>query len=85
MCRIVKLGPQNYGPENLYSYAVVSDGFQLSLFVLARDPQEFRQHYEGEVLNWLQQNGFTEPWNKPLPVYQVRPEERCNINLALLE
>eukprot|EP01138_Halocafeteria_seosinensis_P012780 gb/GECG01013056.1/.p1 GENE.gb/GECG01013056.1/~~gb/GECG01013056.1/.p1 ORF type:complete len:219 (+),score=16.23 gb/GECG01013056.1/:1-657(+) len=67
---IVNLGPQNYGHENLYSYAVVSDGFQLSLFVLARDPQEFRQKYESDVLNWLNQHGFTNPLNKPYPVYQ---------------
>ena len=48
--RIVNLGPQNYGHENLYSYAVVSDGLEASLFVLARDPADFRENYEQTVL-----------------------------------
>ena len=48
--RILKLGPKNYGHENLYSYSVVSDGLEANLFVLARDPSDFQKNYEQDVL-----------------------------------
>ncbi len=42
---IIGLGPNNWGPNHdLYSWAVVTDNMQLSLFVLARDPVIFKVH-----------------------------------------
>ena len=39
---------------------------KLSLFVLARDPELFKAKYDAEVSQWLKDNGFTNPINKPI-------------------
>ena len=52
---IVALGPVL---EQTYQWAVVSDPFGASLFVLARDPDTFFQQYNADVLQYLQANGF---------------------------
>ncbi len=46
---IIALGPETFGDDGLYAYAVVTNGNRSQLFVLARDPDEFRADYEDEV------------------------------------
>lgn len=67
---IVMLGPETYGPVGLYEYAVVSDPFQASLFILARDPSTFNALYNTTVINYLEAAGYIFPWNIPLPTVQ---------------
>lgn len=63
------LGPP-VGPKNLYDFAVVSDPLNLSLFVLARDPDTFRAKYNTAVLTYLKEQGFTNALNRPTPTMQ---------------
>lgn len=69
---IVKLGPIH---ENRYRYAVVSGpisrffGTRFSLYVLARDINEYQHKYESEVKQWCQKNNFRFFWNKYIPTY----------------
>jgi len=67
---VVKLGPPSFGEQGLYQYSVVTDNFQATLFVLARDVDTFRSQYDAEVKSWLAENGFTYPWNKPIATVQ---------------
>ena len=65
---VVKLGPVI---DNYYDYSVVSDDKKLSLFVLARDITRFFNNYDEEVLTFLQDEGFTMKFNKPLITNQT--------------
>eukprot|EP00039_Didymoeca_costata_P005596 m.82837 g.82837 ORF g.82837 m.82837 type:complete len:213 (-) comp12890_c0_seq1:206-844(-) len=72
---VIQLGPQNYaGPgcthAPCYTYAVVSDQFEASLFVLARNPTIFKATYEATVLSKLKEQGFTKFFDKPEVIYQ---------------
>jgi lipocalin len=67
---VALLGPSNMQNQGLYDYAVVSDPFNFSLFVLARDPVQFRAEYDSFVTQWLTQKGFTNFLNTPTPTYQ---------------
>merc|ERR1712141_338266 len=65
---VMKLGPvstytainEDYEEEEreLYSYSLVTDPSRLNMFVLARDVEEFRELYEEEALEFLDDNGF---------------------------
>ncbi len=46
---IVSLGPESFGPDNLYQYSIITNEGGRSLFVLARDPEIFYQEYDDEV------------------------------------
>ena len=63
------LGPQTYNGDSTcapcYEYSVVSDPFNLSLFVLARDPQTFYSQYNATVIKQIVKAGFTESYNSP--------------------
>lgn len=69
---IVKLGPIQ---ENVYRYAIVSGpltsffGTRFSLYVLARNRQEYKLKYEKEVKKWCKDNNFRFFWNKYIPSY----------------
>ena len=69
---IVKLGPIQ---QNLYRYAIVSGpltsyiGTRFSLYVLARNPEEYKIKYEKEVKKWCKDNNFRFFWNKYIPSY----------------
>jgi len=65
---IVKLGPLD--SNNQYSYSIVTDNTQTSLFVLARDVAQFNSDYDAEVKEFLQNNGFTGFRNSPIPTTQ---------------
>ena len=60
---VLKLGPVE---DDQYKYAVISDPIRLSLFVLARDPDDFNTRFEAEVLSFLSDDGFTRWINKPV-------------------
>jgi lipocalin len=54
-----------------YQYAVVSDEFRITLFVLARDVQGFNSTYNDYVVNsLLPELGFS-GFNGPIPIQQV--------------
>ena len=64
---IVKLGPIKNGQ---YQYAIVSGpltswlGTRFSLYVLARDSQDYLDNYESEVIDWCQDNNYIFFWNQ---------------------
>ncbi|XP_077979532.1 apolipoprotein D-like [Glandiceps talaboti] len=65
---VVKLGPKETQADGSleYQYAIVTDNLSAFLFVLARDVDEFRLKYDYEVRSWLDANGFTKPFNRPV-------------------
>lgn len=65
------LGPATYGPQSLYQYAVVSDPFQLSLFVLVRDVSDYFATYDSTVRAWLNNTGFNNILNTPILTTQT--------------
>lgn len=71
---IVKLGDIEPG-QSQYPYAIVSVPFQTSLFILARDVEEFRLKYKDSVLQLVKDMGFKYFFNKPIETYQ---SEECN-------
>ena len=64
---VIKLGPVI---DDKYEYSIVSGslsnylGTRFSLYVLARDVNDFREKYEKQVIQWCENNGFVFPWNK---------------------
>jgi len=60
---IYDLGPIENGQ---YQYAIVSDPKQRTLYVLARDVDDFMERYDKIVLQTLQEMGFTKSFNEPL-------------------
>jgi len=54
---VYNLGPEN---NNYYDWAIVSDPLKLSLFVLARDVDEYYENYDNEVLDILTDYGFND-------------------------
>lgn len=67
---VLALGPVE---NNLYQWAVVSDPFRVSLFVLARDVADFQSRFQATVLSFLSANGFNGLLNSPL----VTPQVNC--------
>ena len=69
---IIKLGPleETFPSVPLYQYAVVTDSQRVTLFVLARDPQEFRARFDEEVLAFVKEEGFTRFYNAPKATVQ---------------
>ena len=69
---VLELGPI---VDGLYDYSIVSDSKALSLYVLARNVDRFYKLYDKQVLESLQEFGFTKPINSPLTMNQTD----CNI------
>lgn len=67
---VVALGDIPAG-TNKYPWSVVSTPFGTDLFILARDPNQFRTTYQTEVLDLVKAKGFTKSYNKPLETYQA--------------
>ena len=67
---VIKLGPQTFGDDNLYEYAVVSTPNKMLAWVLARDPKSFKEKHDKEVLEFMNSNGFNWFWNRPRESYQ---------------
>eukprot|EP00598_Pedospumella_elongata_P011672 CAMPEP_0185011820 /NCGR_PEP_ID=MMETSP1098-20130426/97983_1 /TAXON_ID=89044 /ORGANISM="Spumella elongata, Strain CCAP 955/1" /LENGTH=211 /DNA_ID=CAMNT_0027540861 /DNA_START=67 /DNA_END=702 /DNA_ORIENTATION=+ len=64
---ILELGPVN--TSGYYDWAIVSDSFSSTLFVLARDPATFNAQYKESVYTELTKLGFT-GYSAPIDVYQ---------------
>ena len=62
---VVKIGPVI---EDEYQYAVVSDPYELGLYVLARNVTQYYDLYDDEVLEFLDENSFTSLYNKPIQI-----------------
>jgi hypothetical protein len=56
--------------EGEYPWAIVSDMTSSTLFVLARDVQEFEEKYETTVLQKVRDLGFTSEVTKPIKINQ---------------
>lgn len=67
---IYRLGPVK---DDEYQYSIVSDPFKLTLFVLARNVSTFMEKYNGNVTEYLTEQGFTGLVNSPI----VTPQEGC--------
>lgn len=70
----MSLGPASFGEHTQYQYSIVTDRLQLTMFVLARDPKEFRKEFDTQVKDFLMKNGFDHFWNKPIVTLQ---SEEC--------
>lgn len=70
---VVELGPI---VDDSYDYAIVSDNLRISLFVLARDVDRFFELYDEDVLESVDNMGFTRKYNMPLLVNQTYCEYR---------
>lgn len=64
---ILELGPVNENEQ--YDWAIVSDSFSQTLFVLARNVSVFNEKYLSSVNLKLEQLGFT-GLKQPIPTYQ---------------
>ncbi|PIK57608.1 hypothetical protein BSL78_05516 [Apostichopus japonicus] len=62
---IFKLGPIY---EGFYDYSLITENVDRQLFVLARDPERFRELYEAEILEYLRLTGFTGATKAPQEV-----------------
>ena len=59
---IVKLGPQEYGEDKLYSYFINTGALGLKPYVVvARDLKDFKTKYDNGITNWLKTKGFPNP------------------------
>lgn len=54
-----------------YDYIIVTDGLQLTLWVLVRNIETFFDQYGPAVLGELQQLGFSNFWNAPIKTNQT--------------
>jgi apolipoprotein D and lipocalin family protein len=70
---VVELGPI---VNDDYDYAIVSDNLRISLFVLARDIDRFFELYDEDVLDSVEEMGFTRKYNSPIVVNQTYCEYR---------
>ena len=65
---VLELGPV---VNDIYDYAIVSDNFALSLFVLVRNVTDFYENYNEDVLESLDEFGFNKLWNYPIVMNQA--------------
>ena len=64
---IYELGPMVDGK---YRYSIVSNRYKTTLFVFARDVNDFFDNYNVSVLEKLRDFGFVRIWNRPLQTLQ---------------
>ncbi|XP_038066723.1 uncharacterized protein LOC119736785 [Patiria miniata] len=71
---VVQLGPKETtwrDSDPQYQYSIVTDSLRATLFVLARDPDDFRSRFQADVLQWLKSNQFDHFYNKPVETVQT--------------
>ncbi len=78
---VVLLGPASFGEFGLYEYAVVTDPFELTLFVLARDVNTFFTKYNASVYQQLVDDGFINVINEPRQTFQTGCAEYSETDL----
>lgn len=66
---VLKLGPI---VDDLYDYAIVSDKKAFSLYVITRNVDRFYKLYDEQVLQALDDFGFTKSFNSPLTMNQTK-------------
>jgi lipocalin len=66
--------------DGRYDFALISDPTRSTLYVLVRDVARFREQHEADVLQRLEEEGFTRDDNKPLATNQ----DGCNYDTAVL-
>jgi apolipoprotein D and lipocalin family protein len=66
---VLALGPETY-EGYYYEYAVVSDPFLFTLFVLTRNLTTFAERWQQPLLQNLTNLGFTQFWNTPIATEQ---------------
>jgi len=64
---VIELGEIRNGQ---YQYSIVSDDKRVSLFVLARNVSSYFTDYDTAVKESLENYGFTNYFNKPIPMIQ---------------
>lgn len=62
------------GVTSCYAWAIVSDPIRSSLFILARDVDEFKSKYESTALAIVKAKGFDLLYNSPIEVFQSSTE-----------
>ena len=62
---VIKIGPIK---DLQYQYSIVSDPYMVGLYVLARNIDEYYELYNDEVMEFLNESGYTNFYNKPLKV-----------------
>eukprot|EP00752_Nemacystus_decipiens_P007034 g6310.t1 len=67
---VVGLGPDTFGPDGAYEWALVSGPEAESLFVLVRDVPEFEEKFAGDVLDFVKELGFTGQAKEPQRIVQ---------------
>lgn len=60
--------------ETQYPWAIVSVPFQTSLFILARDVDDFKENLQETALKVAEDKGFTFFFNKPIATFQSTSE-----------
>ncbi|CAD5119530.1 DgyrCDS8130 [Dimorphilus gyrociliatus] len=86
---VIKLGPQTFGPNKFYEYAIISEPTRLNLFVLARNISDFKTRFDAEVTDFLQAEGFNPPGNPYVEQFQgsrcIYPKSRDIVPVNELE
>lgn len=67
---VTGLGIPTEQTNYLYPWAIISVPYRTSLYIIARDVEEFRSKYKMEVLRLADDQGFNKPHNCPLETYQ---------------
>lgn len=67
---VTAVGQPSADANGSYPWALVSAPYRTSLFILARNVQQFRAKYQSTVLRIAEEQGFTQAYNKPLETYQ---------------
>lgn len=67
---ITAVGQPSADANGSYPWAIVSTPYRTSLYVLARNVQQFRSKYQSTVLQLVEEQGFTQAYNRPLETYQ---------------
>jgi len=69
---IVALGPIRYSNNGhqYYQWAIITDPLKAFLYVIARDPEEFKVQFDDAVRLKLNELGFTKIYNKPRAINQ---------------
>lgn len=86
---VIKLGPQTFGSDNWYEYAVISEPTRLNVFVLARNMTDFKLRFDKEVTDFLQAEGYNPPNNPYVEQFQgpqcIYPKSRYVVPVKELD
>jgi lipocalin len=72
---VIKLGPLN--EDNQYDYAIVSNWVRYPVFVVARNPERFRQQHMKSVLQFLEDNNYINVMTKAFNLISPVDYSQC--------